>query len=166
MNINQLKLPPTPAQIDKKAESVLLNGCKSLKTGKLFLALTSHHAVDSCIMTSLTPEEIKGDTLGGSKITPFDVDKVKDNQELIHVNFIVNGRSNHTALLYVDYDLISILRTDDKDSPELVCTMTRGKFFKYLQTIPNMYEFAELDKPMLNATHEGLYLFELSTKYA
>lgn len=165
MNINSLKTPPTADRINKKAESVLTNGCNLLKTGKLFLALTSHHAVKSCTMSSLTPEELKNDVWGGSELTPFNIKEIEEAQERIHVNFIANGKADHTALVYVNYDLIPILRTDNTDVPELVCMMKRNKFFKYLQTIPNMYEFAEFDKPMLGCTLEGLYLFELSTKY-
>lgn len=78
----------------------------------------------------------------------------------MYVEIVTNNNANLAVLFYSGSDLVSLNCLDQADGSisGTMCVMKTASFFRYLNAIPNMYLYADLEHPMANATPEGIFL--------
>ncbi len=135
----------------------LASNCSSLDIATLCLALASHDAVWEISTIAVNDESYNLADIGS--IPPIEIEPY---QEFIFASITINGEDDYGALLFDGIDLVAIVRQDSEtqEVEEDMCTMTRANFFKFLDTLPNVFKFANPENPMSSASPEGLYLLQ------
>lgn len=152
--------------LEQKAKAKLLNGCQSVKLGKIALALDSHSATcDELHTFNIEPDH---------GLFGYHPERVMLSQELLSAT--LNFNTEEYDLYFFEksnlVSLVSVIRFQDQDGkedtmidPEPSYIMTIENFFRFLNTLPNLKAFVETDNQfsLYKVDTDGL---ELLTKFA
>ncbi|EIO5874299.1 TPA: hypothetical protein ACN34E_004501 [Vibrio parahaemolyticus] len=130
--------------IESRAKDRLTNKCKSLKLAKIKLALESHDAINATMHMehiSLTSSTSRTDWL------EFSPCELTVDQEILVASVVVNGL-DYFVLFFSETELVSIveLNQNNRSMIDLAAVMTINNFFDFLNTVPNMNKFVQVEK--------------------
>lgn len=140
-------------QIDAKAQRFMMNGVTNIQIGRMALAANSHIACHT-LMASIYASDtvIEGSNLD---CVLSELEVAPQEQDLLHIGFDALSDNELDAIIFPKDDLVILVSTDEFD---LICSMSVSNFFRYLNSIPNPFLYANQEKYMVNATPEGIYL--------
>lgn len=140
-------------QADKLAEKQLTNGVTDIVVGRMELAMRAHSACHMIQMFPFTQSMFESDSIGGYILAMTQVSP--QDQACLYVGFDFEC-SEHQADIYHKDNLVILWKPDVED-PKHVCKMTVANFFRFLNTIPNIYQFADFDPRSERHSEEGLF---------
>ncbi|ENP0827164.1 hypothetical protein ACCI36_004388 [Vibrio parahaemolyticus] len=127
--------------IESRAKDRLTNKCKSLKLAKIKLALESHDAINATMHMEHISLTSRIDWL---KFSPCELTV---DQELLVASVVINGL-DYFVLFFSETELVSIveLNQNNRSMIDLAAVMTINNFFAFLNTVPNMNKFVQVEK--------------------
>lgn len=140
-------------EIDKAAEANLVNGVKDIRIGRFVLAAWAHSACGVTQTARFSMKDIKEGTVGEVLIEDAGIEP-KD-QDMLFTTFDLPVEGLVGFDFYPEDDLVIAYH---KEEYEFFCKMTIANFWRYLNTIPNIYQFASPEAQRNRPTKEGLFL--------
>lgn len=138
-------------RINDQMEKELKNGVKNVEIAKIEEALWSHFATGSTTQMVFKEAESEDSFMG--EVLNEKYGEAKD-QDVLIAGFEM-GVEGFDAFFFPAHDLVVML---DEEDGELVAEMTISNFFKFYNTLPNPYMYAEETSWTNRPTKEGLFL--------
>tara|TARA_B100000809_G_scaffold259295_1_gene304027 strand:- start:831 stop:1322 length:492 start_codon:yes stop_codon:yes gene_type:complete len=146
----------TPLTADEAIQQALMDDCKSIKLGKIVVAVNAHESNHSHSMVPIISDD---EVSSWFDLGKTHISKDLKPQEILYTAFNAIGEDEDlVALFYENHDTVIVCYEHTHEEGvnlEHYCTMTTAGFFKYLNTVPNLNRFAihtqlfcECEKPL------------------
>ena len=147
-------------QIDKLAREYLSNGSTNLQLARMALAADSHAATISTVIRpyreAASNEDAEAYTAETNKLLS-DAGVSVENQDFLRIRLKLGPDEQRGAYLFPSDNLVIVTSESGAGAVQAIsCLMTVDGFWRYMNSIPNIYTFAIPTRPMRKATAEGL----------